>query len=198
MSDNRFAITVYGDTIDELSAALAEALAELSGDEDEADEPTPAKKSKPAKAAAPVEDDDDDEDFDDEDDDSEDDDDDLDDYTESDLKSKGIADLRKIAEDEFEVDSKGLKKAELIEAILEAQDEDSDDDDDDDLDDDDEDEDDDDGDDDEGYTLEELQELDLAELKALAKEEGVSYGPRTKREKLEAALFEVVGVEDDD
>lgn len=198
MAEKNYKLTVTGDSLDELIASLTNLLDELEGD-DEGDDtdakPAAAPKKKAAPKPAPVEEDDEDDDEDDEDDDG--DEDDLEDYTESDLKALGIAELRKIADEEFEIDADGLKKAELIKEILDAQDEDSDDDDGDSDDDDDSDDEDDEG-DDEGYTLEELQDMDLAELKAIAKEEGVSYGPRTKRDKLEAAVFAVVGVEDDE
>src|SRR6478735_3329997 len=120
--------------------------------------------------------------------DDDDDDDAIEDYTESDLKSKSLADLKSIAEDEFEIDTEGLKnKAQVIEAILEAQDEEGDDDDDDDSDD---------GDDD-GYTEAELEEMDLDELKKIAKEEGITLGQRPRKATLVKEIFAVAGVEED-
>jgi hypothetical protein len=201
-----YSVTVSGDSYDELVKNFTAMWREMI-DADEDDAPVkPAKKAAAVKAApVPVDDEDeDDDDLDDEDDDLDDDDDDEDDlvdYTEADLKAKGIADLRSIAEEEFEIDTEGLKKAQLIEAILEAQEEDSDDDDedDDDLDDDEDDEDDEDDDEDEdGYTINELNEMELDELKSIAKEEGITVTPKARKATLVKAIFEVAGVEEDD
>lgn len=186
-----FTVTVGGNTLDDLIENLEAILDGLGGDtdvEDDDDEPTqaPAKKKPVAKKPAPVEDDDDEDEEDDEDDD---DDDEVEDYTEDDLKSKSLGDLKEIAEDEFEIDINGLKKAQLIEAILEAQEEEEDDDDQSDEDDDDE---------DEGYTEDELNDMELDELKKIAKEEGITVTPRMRKATLVKAIFDVAGVEDED
>lgn len=198
-----FSVTVSGDSYDELVKNFTSMWREMiDADEDEAPAAKPAKKAA-AKAAAPVVDDDDDDldddldddDIDEDDDEDDEDEDDLEDYTEADLKAKGIKDLRTIADKEFELETEGLSKAQLIEAILEAQDEDSDDDD---SDDEDEEEDDDDEGDDDGYTLDELNEMEVDELKEIADEEGVAYTPKTRKATLVKAIFEVAGVDEDD
>jgi hypothetical protein len=111
-------------------------------DEDDDDTPPPPKKVKfnpPARKTKVVEDDDDDDDDaddddeededeeeDEEDDDEDDDDDDSDDddeeMTEEDLKAMPIGELRSLAK-EYGIDTKGVGKADLIEALLEGEDE---------------------------------------------------------------------------
>ena len=125
-------------TTDDIEVAEA-VLALIGGEEPVAK--APSKPAKAPKASPKVEE-------------PEDDDEELEEYSEATLKKMPIADLREVAE-EFEIDSKGLKKPDLIEAILDAQEEELDADDDsdskDDLDDEDDlpDEDDEDDEDDE-------------------------------------------------
>lgn len=134
-------------TFTDLNEDEAKELVALYGDGDpvgNSQKVKAAKASKGAKKVPPVDDDDDLEDDDPDDDPAN--------YTEESLNAvKGIANLRAIAKDEFDIDPKGLKKPELIEEILAAQDEESDDgdEDDDDLDGDEDDDLDDDEDDDE-------------------------------------------------
>jgi len=112
-------------TTDDVEVAEA-VLAFIRGEEPVAK--APSKPVKAPKASAKVEE-------------PEDDDEDPEEYSEATLKKMPIVDLREVAE-EFEIDSKGLKKPDLIEAILDAQEEELDpveDEDADDLDDDDED-----------------------------------------------------------
>lgn len=187
---SKLSVTVSGDTVDEIVEALEDLLDELGGesdddDDDVDDEPAPKK----SKKSAPVEDDDDEDEEDDDDDDE------VEDYTEKELKSKSIDELKEIAEDEFELDIDGLKtKGKLIEAILEAQDEEGDEDDDDD----DADDEDDDDEESDGYTEDELNDMELDELKEIAKTEGIKVTPRMRKATLVKAIFEVAGVEDDD
>ena len=129
--------TLTIDLTDENALAVLTAAGLLAGGETApAEKPAKASKAKPAKAADPEEDDDE------EDEESE-------EYTEADLKKKSAKDLKKIAEDEFEIDTDGMKKPDLIEAILEEQGDDDEDSDDEDDDDDEDDEDEEDEEDDE-------------------------------------------------
>ncbi len=93
---------------------VAEAVLALIGGDNEPVSKAPSKPAKAPKASPKVKEP--------EDDDLDDADADFEEYSEATLKKMPIADLREVAE-EFEIDSKGLKKPDLIEAILDAQEE---------------------------------------------------------------------------
>lgn len=104
--------------------------------------------------------DEDDEPDEDEDEDEGDEDEDGDDYSRDELEAMTLAQLKRIAKDEYEIpasDLKGLDKDGIIDVLIEPEDGDEDDD-----------EDDEDDDDDEAYTEADLKAMSLAELKEIA------------------------------